>query len=130
MKQMIPVWSHILKRSDAKKNSVDNASANSEYSTDTSQPGTNDKDDSTISSQPSVTGDAEASFARPIAENLVHSSTILANKDSIIGSNISFGIESPNTPTYDNVNDRQVLVAPESLGLNPQTQSLRSLNGN
>ena len=34
------------------------------------QPGPNDKDDSTISSQPSVTSDAEASFAQPIAEDL------------------------------------------------------------
>ena len=92
---------------------MDNVSANSGYSTYTSQPGPSDKADSTLSSQSSVTSDAEASFAQPILEDLVHSSTILANQDSIGGSNISFEIESSNTPTYDNVNDSQVLVAPE-----------------
>ena len=92
MKQMIPVWSRSLKHSDEKKNYVDNVSANSGYSTDPSQLEPNNKDDSTISSQPSVTSDAEVLFSQPIAEDLVYSSTILANQDSIIGSDISFGI--------------------------------------
>ena len=96
MKQMIPVWNRILKRSDAKQNSVDDVSADSGHSAYTSQPGPSDKDDSTISSQPSITSDANASFTQPITEDSVHSSTILADKHSIIGSNISFGVESPN----------------------------------
>ena len=103
MKQMIPAWNRILKRSDAKQNSVDDVSADSGHSAYTSQPGPIDKDDFTISSQPSVTSDANASFSHPIAENSVHSSTTLANQHSIIGSNISFEIESPNMPTYANV---------------------------
>ena len=69
----------------------------------TSQWGPCDNDDSTISSQLSVTRDANASFTQPIAEGSVHSSTTLANQHSIIGSNISFEIESPNMPTYANV---------------------------
>ena len=115
MKQMIPVWNCILKRSDAKKKSVDEVSANSGNITYTytSQSGPSDKDNSTISSQLGVTGDANASFTWPIAEDLVHSNTILADEHSIIGSNISFGIESPDMPTYANVD--QVLIVPECL---------------
>ena len=67
-KQTIPVWNRILKRSDAEKNSMNNVSAYSGESTYTSQPGPSDKDDYTISSQPSVTSDANVSFTRPIAE--------------------------------------------------------------
>ena len=111
MQQMIPVWNRILKLSDAKENSVDDVSADSGHSAYTAQPGPSDKDDSTTSSQPSVTSDANASFTQPITEDSVHSSTILADEHLIIGSNISFGIESPNMPTHANVN--QVLVAPE-----------------
>ena len=83
-------------------------STNSGHSAYTSQPGPSDKDDSTISSQPSVTSDANASFTHPIAEDSVHLSTILANQHSIIGSNIFFGIESPNT-----LNASQVFVETE-----------------
>ena len=111
MKQMIPVWNRVLKRSNAKKNSVDHVSANSGYSTYASQPGPNVKDDSTMSSQSSVASDAEASFTQPITEDLVHSSTILTNQDSVIGSNVSFGIGI--APTCANINASQVLVAPE-----------------
>ena len=108
---MIHVWSCILKRPDAKKNYAGDVSANSGHSTYTSQPGPSDKDDSTISSQPRVTSDANASFTHPIAEESVHSNTRLANQHSIIGSTISFGIESPNTPTYANdVNASHLLV--------------------
>ena len=93
MKQMIPVWNHILKRSNAKQNSVDNVSTDSGHSI------TND--DCTISSQPSITNDANASFTQPITEDPVHSSTMLADEHSIIGSNILFGfIESPNMPMH------------------------------
>ena len=99
MKQMIPVWNRILKRSDAKQNSVDDVSADSGHSAYTSQP------------EPSITNDANASVTQPITEDSVHASTILANEHSIIGSNISFGIESPNTPTLANIG--QVLAAPE-----------------
>ena len=108
---MIPVWNRILKRSDAKQNSVDDVSADSGHSAYTSQPGPSDKDDSTISSQPSITNDANASFTQPITEDSVHLSTMLSDKHSIIGSNISFGIESPNMPTHANIG--QVLAAPE-----------------
>ena len=87
IKQMIPVWNRILKRSDAKQNSVDVISTNSRHSAYTSQ------------LEPSITNDANASFTRPITEDSVHSSTILSDKHSIVGSNISFGIESPNMPT-------------------------------
>ena len=113
MKQMIPVWNCILKRSDAKKKSVDEVSANSGNITYTytSQSGPSDKDNSTISSQLGVTGDANASFTWPIAEDLVHSNTILADEHSIIGSNISFGIESLNMPPHANIG--QVLAALE-----------------
>ena len=96
MKQIIPVWNRILKRSDAKKNSVDNVSSNSGHRTYTSQPEPSNEDDSTIPIQTSVTSDANASFTHPIAEDSVHSNTILAGEHSIIESNISFGIESPN----------------------------------
>ena len=34
-------------------------------------------------------------------------------QDLIIQTNLYFGMKSPNTPTYDNVNDTQVLVASE-----------------
>ena len=90
---------------------MDDISADSGHSAYTSQPGPSDKDDSTISSQPSITNDANASFTQPITEDSVHSSTILSDEHSIIGSNISFGIESPNMPT--NANIGQVLAAPE-----------------
>ena len=99
---MIPVWNHILKSSDTKKNSVDEVSANSGYSTYTSQSRPSDKDDFTMSSQLSVTSDANAFFTQPIAEDSVNSTTMHANQHSVIGSNISFGIESPDTPTYAN----------------------------
>ena len=111
--QMIPVWNSILKHSDAKKNSVDGVSANLRYS-NTSQLWPSNKDDSTISSRLSVTSDANASFTSPIVEDSVHSSTTLANQRTIIRRNISFGIESPNTPTYaNNVNTSQVLIETE-----------------
>ena len=90
---------------------MDNVSADSGHSAYTGQPGPSDKDDSTTPSQPSVTSDANASFNQPITEDQVHSSTILADEHLIIGSNISFGIESPIIPTHANVD--QVLVAPE-----------------
>ena len=84
---------------------------NAGHSIYTSQPRTSDTDDSRISSQPSVTSDANASFTRPIAEESVHLNTTLPNQHSIIGSNISFGINSPNAPTHANaVNASQVLV--------------------
>ena len=72
MEQMIPVWSRILKRSDAKQNSVDGVYADSGHSAYTSQPGPSDKDDSTISSQPSITNDANASFTQTNTEDSVH----------------------------------------------------------
>ena len=96
MKLMIPVWNRILKRSDAEKDSVNDGSADSGHSTYTSHSGPSDKDGSTISSQPSITSDTNASFTHPIAEKSVHSNTTLANQHSIIGSNISFGTESSN----------------------------------
>ena len=99
VKQLIPVWNRILKRSDAKENSVNNASADSGHSPYTNQ------------SESSVTNDADASFTHPITENSVNSDTVLADEHSIIGSNISFGIESPNMPTHINIG--QVLAAPE-----------------
>ena len=98
MKQMFPVWNRILKRSDAKNNSVDNVSANSGYSTYTSQPGPSNKDESTISSQLSVTSDANASFTQPIVKYSVHSSTTLTNQDSIIGSNPEYKEDLHNQP--------------------------------
>jgi len=98
-KQIIPVLNRILKRSDAKQNSVGDVSTDSGHSAYTSQP------------EPSITNDANASFTQPITEDSVHSSTILADEHSIIGSNISFGIESPNTPTHINIG--QVFAAPE-----------------
>ena len=101
---------HILKRSDAKQNSVDGVSADSGHSAYTSQPEPSDKDGSTISIQPSITSDANASFTQPITEDSVHSSTILADEQSIIRSNISFGIESLNMPTHANIG--QILAAP------------------
>ena len=78
---------------------MDDLSASSGHSDYTSQPGPSDKDNSTRSSQLSVTNDANASFTKPIAEVLVHSSATLANQHSVIENNISFGIESPNMPT-------------------------------
>ena len=67
----------------------------------------------------SITNDANASLTQPITEDSVHSSTILSDEHSIIGSNISLGfIESPNMQTHANVG--QVLAAPE----------LRNTNGN
>ena len=64
--------------------------------------------------RPSITNDANASFTRPITEDPVYWSAILSDKHSIIGSNISFRIESQNMPTYANVD--QVLTAPEYKG--------------
>ena len=93
---------------------MDDVSADSGQSAYTSQPGPNDKDNSTISSQPIITSGANASFTQPITEDSVHSSTILAVEHSIIGSNISFRIESQNMPTYANVD--QVLIVPEYKG--------------
>ena len=78
---------------------MDDVSADSGHSAYTSQP------------EPSITNDANASFTQPITEDSVHSSTILADEHSIIGSNISFGIESPNMPTHANIS--QILAAPE-----------------
>ena len=102
---MIPVWNRILKRSDAKKNSVDNVSSNSGHSTYTSQLRPSNEDDSTISSQTSVTSDAKSSFTHQNAEDSVHSNTIFADEHSIIGSNMYL---------FRNVD--QVLVAPEYKG--------------
>ena len=90
---------------------MDDVSADSRHIAYTSQPEPNDKGDSTISSQHSATSDANASFTYPIADDSVHLNTILTDKHSIIGSNISFGIESPNMPTYANID--QVLIDPE-----------------
>ena len=66
IKQMILVWSRTLKRSDAKKNTTDDVSAKLGHSAYISQPGPSNKDDSTISSQFSVTSDANASFTQTI----------------------------------------------------------------
>ena len=91
---------------------MDDVSADSGHSSHTSQPGLSiTNDDSTVSSQPSITNDANVSFTQPITEDSVHSRATLADKHSIIGSNISFGfIESPNMPTHANVG--QALAAP------------------
>ena len=78
MKQMIPVWNRILKRSDAKQNSVGDISAGSGHSAYTSQP------------EPSITNDANDSFTQPITEDSVHLSPILSDEHLIIGSNTSF----------------------------------------
>ena len=76
MKQMIPVWNRILKRSDAKKDFLDNILADLGHSSYTNQ------------SESSVTDDADASFTHPISEDSVHSDAVLADEHLIIGSNI------------------------------------------
>ena len=81
---------------------MDDASADSGHSAYTSRPESSDKDDSSISSQPIITNDENASFTQPTTEDSVHSSTILSDEHSIIVNNISFGIESPNMPMHAN----------------------------
>ena len=68
-----------------KENSVDDVSANLRHSAYISQPEPSDKDDSTTSSQLSVTSDTNASFSQPIEEDSVHSSTTLTNQHQSLG---------------------------------------------
>ena len=93
MKCMTPVWKEYLKRLDAKKDSADDDSVNSGYTTnasDTSRPGLLPRNDDSTASTPSTRDSKSVSIADPFAEDLVQPNVALTKEDAIIGTELSF----------------------------------------
>ena len=118
---MIPVWKRYLARLDSKRPIFKTKAAQNEYSSDvssySSRPTLESRGKSAVSDHTSVTSHSKSvSFAEPVVEDQVYSSTVLSDSDSILGSEIAF--EMGEYPTDEEVN--QVLVSQEYKAANLQ----------